>query len=68
MTCGVVDLLVDSGARIRTRKRNIAVPLDKGSFADTVVTLYLDSKEDEEGKEELSPQHQFVRPYLLFVC
>lgn len=43
------------GARIRTRKRNIAVPLDKGSFADTVVSLYLESKE-EEGDEVLTQQ------------
>mmetsp|Transcript_17942 Transcript_17942/g.24820 ORF Transcript_17942/g.24820 Transcript_17942/m.24820 type:complete len:426 (-) Transcript_17942:304-1581(-) len=34
------------GARIRTRKRNISVPLDKGSFADTVVTIFNDSHEE----------------------
>jgi hypothetical protein len=35
-----------SGAQLKTRKRNIAVPLDPGSFADAVVTIFEDSKEE----------------------
>jgi len=34
------------GARIRTRKRNITVPLDPSSFADTVIAIYNDSFEE----------------------
>lgn len=34
-----------SGASIKTRKRNIAVPLDPGSFANAVVQIFEDSKE-----------------------
>lgn len=49
------------GARIRTRKRNIAVPLDKGSFADTVVTLFLDSKEDDEDITQEQQLEAFVK-------
>jgi hypothetical protein len=41
------------GTRIRTRKRNIAVPLDHGSFADTVTELF-----NEEGAEGTSKQQQ----------
>ena len=33
-----------SGATLKTRKRNISVPLDPGSFADAVVTIINDAK------------------------
>ena len=33
------------GATLKTRKRNITVPLDPGSFADAVVTIFDDAKE-----------------------
>lgn len=33
----------NSGASIKTRKRNIAVPLDPGSFANAVVQIFEDS-------------------------
>ena len=35
-----------SGTRIKTRKRNIAVPLDTGTFADAVVLIYNEHKGD----------------------
>lgn len=34
------------GARIKTRKRNIAVPLDPGSFAEAVITIFENAVED----------------------
>ncbi|KAK9146081.1 hypothetical protein Sjap_005984 [Stephania japonica] len=34
------------GTRIRTRKRNIAAPLDPSTFADAVVQIYLDNAGD----------------------
>ena len=34
------------GTRIRTRKRNITVPLDPTSFADTVIAIWKDALED----------------------
>lgn len=34
-----------AGATLKTRKRNITVPLDPGSFADAVVTIFDDAKE-----------------------
>ena len=34
-----------SGVQIKTRKRNIAVALDPGSFADAVVTIFEDQKD-----------------------
>uniref|UniRef100_A0A7S0WTD3 W2 domain-containing protein n=1 Tax=Pyramimonas obovata TaxID=1411642 RepID=A0A7S0WTD3_9CHLO len=34
------------GARIRTRKRNIQIPLDPTSFADTVITIWKDAFEE----------------------
>ncbi|KAI3439395.1 uncharacterized protein J3R85_004813 [Psidium guajava] len=34
------------GTRIRTRKRNIAAPLDPAAFADAVVQIYLDNAGD----------------------
>ncbi|KAK9087983.1 hypothetical protein Syun_030377 [Stephania yunnanensis] len=34
------------GTRIRTRKRNIAAPLDPATFADAVVQIYLDNAGD----------------------
>ncbi len=33
------------GATLKTRKRNITIPLDPGSFADAVVTIFDDAKE-----------------------
>ncbi|MBA0781177.1 hypothetical protein Gotri_002126 [Gossypium trilobum] len=35
-----------SGTRIKTRKRNIAAPLDPSAFADAVVQIYLDNAGD----------------------
>lgn len=35
-----------SGTRIKTRKRNIAVPLDTATFADAVVQIYNEHKGD----------------------
>ncbi|GMP21786.1 hypothetical protein ACSBR2_006959 [Camellia fascicularis] len=37
-----------SGTRIKTRKRNIAAPLDPSTFADAVVQIYLDNAGDLE--------------------
>uniref|UniRef100_A0A2P2M4H7 eIF4-gamma/eIF5/eIF2-epsilon domain-containing family protein n=1 Tax=Rhizophora mucronata TaxID=61149 RepID=A0A2P2M4H7_RHIMU len=37
-----------SGTRIKTRKRNITVPLDPAAFADAVVQVYLDNAGDLE--------------------
>ncbi|ONK56771.1 uncharacterized protein A4U43_C10F12730 [Asparagus officinalis] len=37
-----------SGTRIKTRKRNIAAPLDPSAFADAVVQIYLDNAGDLE--------------------
>ncbi|KAK9919239.1 hypothetical protein M0R45_027848 [Rubus argutus] len=36
------------GTRIKTRKRNIAAPLDPAAFADAVVQIYLDNAGDLE--------------------
>ncbi|RAL41950.1 unnamed protein product [Cuscuta campestris] len=36
------------GTRIKTRKRNIAAPLDPSAFADVVIQIYLDSAGDLE--------------------
>ncbi|KAK7269060.1 hypothetical protein RIF29_21775 [Crotalaria pallida] len=36
------------GTRIKTRKRNIAAPLDPASFSDSVVQIYLDNHGDLE--------------------
>jgi hypothetical protein len=38
--------LTTSGTRIKTRKRNIAAPLDPAAFADAVVQIYLDNAGD----------------------
>lgn len=37
---------MNSGTRIKTRKRNIAAPLDPAAFADAVVQIYLDNAGD----------------------
>lgn len=42
-----------AGASIKTRKRNIAVPLDPGSFANAVVQIFEDSKESGEVEKTL---------------
>jgi hypothetical protein len=34
------------GTRIKTRKRNIAAPLDPASFSDAIVQIYLDNGGD----------------------
>ncbi|KAK1257880.1 hypothetical protein QJS04_geneDACA017399 [Acorus gramineus] len=39
---------VESGTRIKTRKRNIAAPLDPAAFSDAVVQIYLDNAGDLE--------------------
>ncbi|KAA3474193.1 serine/threonine-protein kinase PEPKR2 [Gossypium australe] len=36
----------NNGTRIKTRKRNIAAPLDPSAFADAVVQIYLDNAGD----------------------
>ena len=36
------------GTRIKTRKRNITIPLDPASFSDAVVQIYLDNAGDLE--------------------
>ncbi|XVE62173.1 hypothetical protein DITRI_Ditri06bG0097300 [Diplodiscus trichospermus] len=40
--------LFSRGTRIKTRKRNIAAPLDPAAFADAVVQIYLDNVGDLE--------------------
>ena len=40
------EKLTLGGARIRTRKRNITVPLDPTSFADTVIAIYHNAYEE----------------------
>jgi hypothetical protein len=43
----VLSYLIDcSGTRIKTRKRNIAVPLDTATFADAVVQIYVEHDGD----------------------
>ena len=42
-----------SGVTIKTRKRNIAVALDPGSFADAVVTIFEDSSESDSLEQNL---------------
>ena len=41
------------GAQIKTRKRNIAVPLDPGSFADAVVAIFQDVKDGDDVEKNL---------------
>lgn len=40
------------GARIKTRKRNIAVPLDPASFADAVIQIFSDASEEGASLEQ----------------
>lgn len=40
--------------QIKTRKRNIAVALDPGSFADAVVTIFEDAKDGDDLEKNLS--------------
>ena len=42
-----------SGVQIKTRKRNIAVALDPGSFADAVVTIFEDQKDGDDLEKNL---------------
>ncbi|MBA0872734.1 hypothetical protein Goshw_019556 [Gossypium schwendimanii] len=44
--CISIIYLLCSGTRIKTRKRNIAAPLDPSAFADAVVQIYLDNAGD----------------------
>ena len=41
-----------SGVQIKTRKRNIAVALDPGSFSDAVVTIFEDARVDGDTLEQ----------------
>mmetsp|Transcript_6052 Transcript_6052/g.6914 ORF Transcript_6052/g.6914 Transcript_6052/m.6914 type:complete len:430 (-) Transcript_6052:239-1528(-) len=41
------------GARLKTRKRNIAVPLDPASFADAVVQIFVDASEGQSVEADL---------------
>lgn len=41
-----------SGVQIKTRKRNIAVALDPGSFSDAVVTIFEDARVDGDNLEQ----------------
>lgn len=41
-----------AGATLKTRKRNISVPLDPGSFADAIVTILTDAKEEGASTEK----------------
>ena len=41
-----------SGVQIKTRKRNIAVALDPGSFADAVVTIFEDARVDGDNLDQ----------------
>jgi len=43
---------VRSGVQIKTRKRNIAVALDPGSFADAVVTIFEDARVDGDNLDQ----------------
>jgi len=42
-----------SGVQIKTRKRNIAVALDPGSFANAVVDCFEDAKEGTDLEKNL---------------
>ena len=42
-----------SGVQIKTRKRNIAVALDPGSFAEAVVTIFEDQKDGDDLEKNL---------------
>lgn len=55
-----------SGAQIKTRKRNIAVPLDPSSFADAVVEIFQDSKEGDDLEKNLQAavKASFWKPSL----
>jgi hypothetical protein len=43
-----------SGVQIKTRKRNIAVALDPGSFADAVVHIFEDAKDGDDLEKNLA--------------
>ena len=43
-----------SGVQIKTRKRNIAVALDPGSFADAVVTIFEDARDGDSLEKNLA--------------
>ena len=48
------DTLLDcSGVQIKTRKRNIAVALDPGSFANAVVVCFEDARESNDLEKNL---------------
>lgn len=50
IACQVIHLVFCNyycrGTRIKTRKRNIAAPLDPASFSDAIVQIYLDNGGD----------------------
>ncbi|KAM7279862.1 hypothetical protein ACFE04_006996 [Oxalis oulophora] len=48
LTCSSKERPTLGGTRIKTRKRNIAAPLDPAAFADAVVQIYLDNAGDLE--------------------
>jgi hypothetical protein len=49
-----VCLHLRSGVQIKTRKRNIAVALDPGSFADAVVTIFEDARDGDSLEKNLA--------------
>ena len=55
-----------SGVQIKTRKRNIAVALDPGSFANAVVVCFEDAREDTDLEKNLqSAVKVHTSPVLL---
>ncbi|GKV40170.1 hypothetical protein SLEP1_g47838 [Rubroshorea leprosula] len=44
----MADCCLSCGTRIKTRKQNVAAPLDPAAFADAVVQIYLDNAGDLE--------------------
>ena len=54
--------------QIKTRKRNIAVALDPGSFADAVVAIFEDQKEGNDLEANLQAGVKVMpSPHLLVV-
>jgi len=47
-----LPLPLSSGVNIKTRKRNIAVALDPGSFADAVVSIFADARAEGDAEGE----------------
>ena len=58
-----------SGVQIKTRKRNIAVALDPGSFADAVVAIFEDQKDGDDLEANLLAGVKVVpSAYPLALC